>query len=155
MDIQSILARLEGRAGQFVRVETRRPVRTLKSAGNVGTVEKHMVCFVTSGTDYRNRSNVRDAIARGERGEVQPLPWGHWEKFPFVITHKDQKYVRFYPPTDMQLAYFNLVPTVEWTLNGSAISRERAMELCGSEARPSEQPAEALTFRADYILDVG
>lgn len=60
-------------------------------------LEKITFGVFRAGIDYANLSEVKESIAKGERGEVQELPWGEWKKFPYVITHKDQDYLRLYP----------------------------------------------------------
>jgi len=70
-----------------------------------------------AGTDYSRLPAVRDAIASGERGEVQPLPWGEWESFPYVIRHKGERYYRLYPVADTVL-------TVTYMVDGEEVSRE-------------------------------
>ena len=52
---------------------------------------------VRSGIDYAKLTTVKEAIANGERGEVEPLPWGVWKDFPYIIEHKGKEYLRLYP----------------------------------------------------------
>lgn len=51
-----------------------------------------------TGIKYENLGAVKEAIESGERGEVQPLPWGKWVEYPNKIEHKGVTYVRLYPP---------------------------------------------------------
>ena len=52
-----------------------------------------------AGISFERLGAVQDAIRNGERGEVQPLPWGDWEEYPYFIQHNGQRYVRLYPPS--------------------------------------------------------
>lgn len=52
-----------------------------------------------AGISFERLGAVQDAIRLGERGEVQPLPWGNWVEYPYFIEHKGNSYVRLYPPS--------------------------------------------------------
>jgi len=114
----------------MMRVTIESPVPTLKSVQGV-TVIKRSELFVTAGTEFANRKDIREAIEAGERGEVQPLPWGVWVQYPFIIGHTPKstgeytEYIRLFPPTQAQLQYFNLAPKVQFTANGAEVTRER------------------------------
>lgn len=83
-----------------------------------GTVLAKRVRMVArAGIDFANLSTVREGIASGERGEVQPLSWGEWDRFPYTITHKGGLYYRLYPVAGS-------VPTVIYTVDGVEVSRE-------------------------------
>lgn len=60
-------------------------------------LSKQTTAVCKAGIDYANLSSVKNEIASGERGEVESLPWGEWETFPFTIAHKGERYVRLYP----------------------------------------------------------
>jgi hypothetical protein len=49
------------------------------------------------GINFSNLGAVIDGIRDHERGPVQPLPWGQWQQFPFIIEHKGERYLRLYP----------------------------------------------------------
>lgn len=63
-----------------------------------------------AGIDYAKLATVNKAIADKERGEVQGLPWGEWESFPYTITNKGNRYFRLYtsknPDHKIRTAYF-------------------------------------------------
>jgi hypothetical protein len=102
--------------GQFIRVayET---VKAAAAAHRGVTLTKRVSMVARAGVNYANLSSVREGIAAGERGEVQPLPWGEWVAFPYVIAHKGQTYFRLYPVAGS-------VPTVAYMVNGETVSRE-------------------------------
>ena len=82
--------------GQFIRVEYRTTVKTAAAHKDV-TITKFVNGIFRTGIDYANKASVQQAIASGERGEVQPLPWGEWAVFPWIIVHKGAEYVRLFP----------------------------------------------------------
>lgn len=59
-------------------------------------LRKESEMVVRLGVDYANIGEVKEGIANGERGEVQPLPASqHWVAFPYIIANaKGQEYVR-------------------------------------------------------------
>jgi hypothetical protein len=80
-------------AGKFASVTFKsnpKPAAAFKGV----KLEKVTTGVFRSGINFANITTVKDAIANGERGEVEPLAWGTWEKFPFVIAHKGEKFLR-------------------------------------------------------------
>jgi hypothetical protein len=83
-------------SGKFVKVSfqtEKKPAAAHK--GN--TLQKVTTGIFRAGINFSNLGSVKDAIANGERGAVQPLPWGEWVTFPYVIKHKESFYLRLYP----------------------------------------------------------
>lgn len=102
--------------GQFIAVE----FTTEKSprAEFKGTrLAKRVRGVFRAGIDFARLATVREGIANGERGEVQPLAWGEWECFPYTITHKGGRYFRLYPVAGS-------VPTVAYMVNGETVDRD-------------------------------
>jgi len=82
--------------GSFVKVCWRSFPKP--AAAHKGVVlEKTTSAVCRAGIDFSNLGVVKEAIANGERGEVEPLPWGEWKKFPYIIEHKGVEYIRLYP----------------------------------------------------------
>ena len=105
--------------GQFIAVE----FTTVKSprAEFKGTILAKSVRMVArAGIDYARLAAVKAGIESGERGEVQPLAWGEWDRFPYTITHKGGMYYRLYPVAGS-------VPTVTYTVDGIEVSKESWM----------------------------
>lgn len=105
--------------GQFIAVvftSEKKP-----SAQHKGVrLTKSVRMVARAGIDFANLAVVREGIASGERGEVQPLPWGEWESFPYVIAHKGERYYRLYPVAGS-------VPSVTYMVDGVAVDREAWM----------------------------
>lgn len=102
----SVLNNILASKGGFVKVMWKsEPKPAAKFKGK--NLEKITDAVCRAGIDYANLSPVKEGIASGERGEVEPLPWGEWyidstgkSMFPYLITHKDTMYVRLYPSTN-------------------------------------------------------
>lgn len=80
------------RPGAFQRVEwesdaTRDASAVAKRSGV--TLAKITSATVRTGIDYANTADVAGR-------DVEPLPWGDWAVFPYVITHKGADYARLY-----------------------------------------------------------
>ena len=106
--------------GHFVRAgfrTTKKPAAKFK-----GTIlEKETVGLFTAGKNFANLKAVKEAIAAGERGEVQKLPFGEWVTFPFIIKHtKDNVetfYIRLYPDPKSRIA-------VKYFVNQQQVEKE-------------------------------
>lgn len=57
-------------------------------------LEKRTVAVIRAGINFANLSIVKQGIENEDRGPVQELPWGVWKKFPYIIEHKGQEYLR-------------------------------------------------------------
>ena len=136
--------------GQFVRAgfrTTKKPAAKFK-----GTIlEKETVGLFTAGKNYANLKAVKEAIASGERGEVQKLPFGEWVTFPFIIKHttKDNVenfYIRFYPDPKSRI-------TVKYFVNQQQVEKE----VFNSFLTPSDQkPNDSGVFvvKAENIISL-
>ena len=145
MNAVEVMQALQGKSGQFTRISYQRPCKTRKGVSSL--VAKRVVCVVRSGIDYSKLKPVQTAIANGERGQVEPLPWGQWRVFPYIIDHNGKEYVRLYhSPNATQK------PSVEWTINGKPATLEQVTPLVPkSELPPDEQPM-CFTITAEHIL---
>lgn len=144
--------------GNFVKAKWK---SNPKPAAQFKTVllEKVTESVVRAGINFSNLSSVKDAIAAGERGEVQPLPFGEWLKFPYIIKHTPKGsadevlYVRLYPSDGI-----NHYPKSVFYADGKEVTKEEfaqyltpsaAKELLNPESRP-----ECFTIKADNILGI-
>lgn len=88
-----------------ILLETRGSVRHVRYTTEKKPAAAHkgrkLVKYVSGlfrcGINFSNLGAVIDGIRDGERGPVQPLPWGVWQEFPYLIEHKGERYVRLYP----------------------------------------------------------
>ena len=80
-------------AGQFASVTFKSNPKPAASFKGV-VLEKVTTGVFRSGVNFANLTSVKEGIESNERGEVQPLAWGSWENFPFVIAHKGERFLR-------------------------------------------------------------
>jgi hypothetical protein len=123
--------------GSFVKVCWRSFPKP--AAAHKGVVlEKTTSAVCRAGIDFSNLGVVKEAIANGERGEVEPLPWGEWKKFPYIIEHKGVEYIRLYPSNAA-----NQFPTCRYFVDGVEVSKEAfSCYLTPAEARKLLAPVE-------------
>jgi len=91
--------------GQAVSVCFRSEVKPAASH-KAHKLEKVVKTVSRAGVNFANISEVTEGIRKGERGKVQSLPWGQWENFPHIITHKGSRYVRLYPFGETKCRYY-------------------------------------------------
>lgn len=145
MNASEIVENLKGKKGQHVAATWQRPAKTYKNCPHV--IAKRTSVFVRSGIDFANLATVKNGIESGERGEVQPLPWGKWKQFPYVIEHNGVEYVRLYPA-----AFENLKPSVEWSINGKPAKFEDVEPfLLASELKEKN---ECFVVKAENVIDI-
>lgn len=104
LNAASVRDKILNAKGSFVKAAWKSNPKPAAAFKNI-LLEKNTVAVVQAGVNFANLSSVKDAIAAGERGEVQELPWGQWyfdklsqkSWFPHVIEHKDELYLRLYP----------------------------------------------------------
>lgn len=142
-----ILSKILSSKGQFVKAVWKSNPKPAAAHKGV-LLEKHTDAVCRAGINFANLSSVQDAIAAGERGEVQSLPWGEWKTFPYIIEHKGAEYVRLYPAegAHCKTVYF---------VNGVQVDKDMfASYLTPSEAAKmskGEKP-ECFTVKRENIL---
>ena len=145
-------------AGAFNRVRWQRAVKTRKGIAHV--IEKRVSACVATGVDYAHRKSIKEAIANGERGPVQPLPWGEWDTFPYVIRHTNKQgeyreYIRLYPPTTAQANVFDFGLTAEYLLDGNIVDKATiAPMVLASELQSPDLAPECLTVKSEDVYEV-
>lgn len=153
MNATEILSKIQNHKGQTLTAVWESPVPCLSGIDKV--VTKRTVAHVISGVEFGNRKEIKEAIEAGERGEVQPLPWGQWEQAPFIIGHKGKQYVRLYPPTEAQMETFHLKHESMFFANGWPITREQAIEFCGAKAKVKDSIPQCFSVCCDNIKTIG
>ena len=77
---------------------------TVKPAAAHGSrvLRKVTTCLVMRGAEYQNLSEVKaaksatTATPSGAAAQDGGLPWGEWDVYPHIITHKGTDYARLY-----------------------------------------------------------
>lgn len=150
MNANQIVQILQSRKGQNLRAVWRRPMKTRKGVDVL--LEKETSVLVRGGIDYANLGAVQSGIATGERGEVEPLPWGEWTAFPFIIAHKGVDYVRLYPSS-----FANNRPVVRYFAGGTPTNDIESLKaLClASEFSSDDSAPSCFTLKAENIISIG
>lgn len=145
---EQILNRILNAKGQFVKAVWKSNPAAAAAHKKAGVVlEKHTSAVCRAGINFANLSSVQQGIEEGTRGEVQPLPWGEWKNFPYIIEHKGAEYVRLYP-TDSRCETVFFV-------NGEKVDRDTFLSyLTPSEAAKatSGEKPECFTVKRENIL---
>lgn len=146
-----IVEAIQNKKGTNVQAIWQRPAKTLKTFA--GSIQKRTKTYVRSGISYSNLSDVKEAIAAGERGEVQSLPWGQWRTGfeRYIIEHKGVEYVRLYPAS-----FENLRANVEWLLNGQVVEYQDVEPylLASEKLKRDEEKPLCFTLKAQDILTI-
>jgi hypothetical protein len=162
LDAASVRDKILNAKGNFVKAAWKSNPKPAAAHKDV-LLEKKTVAVVQAGVNYSNLSAVKDAIAAGERGEVQELPWGQWYAdkltgkswFPYVIEHKDELYLRLYPSQGL-----NHKTRSVFYANGVEVTKDAfAKYLTNSEAKklldptPEDTPL-CFTIKLKNLLDL-
>jgi hypothetical protein len=155
MNTTEIVGLISSHKGQHIPVVWERKLKTIKNV--TATVTKRTTAYVRTGINYANLGVVKEGIANGERGPVEPLPWGQWKQFPFVIVHTpknsvETEYVRMYPAV-----FDNLTKNIraDYAINGVPATRDEAKRLCLASEFPVEKELVCFTVKANDIVSVG
>ena len=154
LSAQSITDKILNAKGKFVKVAWKSNPKTAAAFKDFN-LEKHTVAVCQAGVNYANLSSVKQGIESGERGEVQPLPWGEWLQFPYTILHKEETYLRLYPSNGL-----NHIPKSEFFVNNEKVDKtEFAKYLTPSEAKKLLTPTEedrplCFTIKANNVMDI-
>ena len=136
--------------GQFISAIFRSEKKP--AAIHKGTIlEKRIEGVFRAGINFENLGSVKDGIEKGERGEVQSLPFGQWLKFPYLIEHNETQYVRLYPTK-------NCVLKVQYLVNGVESTKENFLSFLTpsdkAKAENGERP-ECITVKVSNLIKLG
>lgn len=136
--------------GQFVSVHFRSDVKASAANKNV-KLHKETKAVVKAGINFANLKRVKNAIENGERSEIGELPWGNWFKFPYIIEHKLNFYLRLYPS-------INNIPKVSYFVDGKEVDKLNFASFLTPSAQKGllekSEPSECFTLKATNILDI-
>ncbi len=137
--------------GNFVGVSWHRTMKTRK--GVAANVTKSVRTTVQVGVNYENRAAVQDARENGTAPATNAgLPWGEWEQFPYVISHKGKRYVRLYPVRDG--AGNPRACKVVYKVDGKTVTRAEVEALCLAGEFSSGSPTECYTLAVENLRAV-
>lgn len=150
--------------GQFCKVEwesTKKPAAAHKEKNLV----KRSSGVFRAGINFSKLGAVIDGIRDGERGEVQQLPWGEWKQFPYIIEHKENEYVRLYPPaktitlddgTPKRVSDWSAARmTVSYFVDGQPVTKEEFNKfLRPSDANSDGDLPDCFTVKAENLISL-
>ncbi len=138
---QQIIENIQKTKGFYVMVKWK-STQLPKAAFKEHKLENRTSAICRAGIQYQNLQEVKEAVANGERGEVQSLPWGEWKKYPYTIEHKNKEYYRLYPTKSR-----NQKPNVKYFVDNKEVDKEEyASYLTPSKAKELWEPKEKLCF---------
>jgi hypothetical protein len=141
---------LFGSKGQFISATFKSEKKAAAAFKGV-KLEKLIEGTFRAGINFANLGSVKEGIESGERGEVQPLPWGTWLQFPYTISHKEEIYVRLYPTENCKLKVTYLVDSVE-------VEKDKFLSFLtpSEQARANEgERPECITVKKSNLLKLG
>ena len=104
--------------------------------------------IVRAGVEYAKLPEVQEAIAAGERGEVQELRWGRYVVPGYVIEHRGAEYIRLAPSVGRM--------STTYEVDGAPVDAEtfKSYLTPSAAAKMGEAPI-VFTVKAENILAVG
>lgn len=146
---EKILTRILDCKGQYISLVTKTEVKPAAAHKDV-VLEKITSNKYRAGIQFKNLKSVKDAIESGERGEIQPLRWGTWKKYPYVIEHKEKEYIRLYPATNSDSGI-----EVKYKVNGQEVPRSTFNSyLKPSDLNKQGTIPECFCVAVDNILEI-
>lgn len=143
--------------GQNIRVKYVRPVKMKKDKPQY---LKEVIGVFCAGKKYDNQKSVQE---KRESGELPPvnlgLPWGIWELFPYIISHKGKKYLRFYPATlkdkETQKSVSSKAQVRYLTFDGKEVSEDIVKKDAQASEFGKEEDFNCMTICSDHIIQIG
>jgi len=132
-------------AGQFASVTFKsnpKPAAEFKGV----VLEKTTTGVFRSGVNFANLGSTKAEFASGERTEVQPLAWGEWVQFPFVIANKGERFLRLTTVKGVK-------SKSTFTVNGKEVSRDEFESFLVPSARSSAKaPTEVFNIKEANLV---
>ncbi len=161
-----MLELLKENKGRNLRATWRRSAKVRKGITN--RIEKETSATIRTGINFANLSAVKEGIQSEQREEVQPLQWGTWQEFPFIIEHKETEYLRLYPASSVPFQYDGGVaicqanenaiqrPKVTWYLDGREIPFVLIQEflLASEHPKPIEETPICFTIKLQDLVSL-
>ena len=122
------------------------------AAHKARNLRKITSCLVMRGADYADLAEVKGAATgtgtgTGENGATGALPWGEWDVYPHIITHKGTDYARLY-------VIDGTISTV-YTVDGEVVTRDEFNTfLTPSAANAGRPTGGTITVKIENIKSV-
>lgn len=130
--------------GQFHSVKWEKTLKTRK--GIADKITKESQAILRLGVSYDNKKAVQMKRENGELPkENQGLPYGEWERFPYLIKHNGGYQLRV---TTAENTTFK----TKYYLNGEEVSKEDIEKLVlASEVKPSDRKIDVFNIKIENI----
>lgn len=134
--------------GANIIIEWVRPVKTL-AAFKGADLTKSVRMVGRMGIDYDKQKSVQEKRETGELpSESQPLPWGNWAIFPYLIEHKGNYYVRLYNGTSDKVR-----PEVHFFLDGNEVAFESIAHMLPANEK-QEKHGDCFTCKVENMTRI-
>jgi hypothetical protein len=144
--IPTQVARMIALKGQIVTLITQRDCKVRKGKEKIEKLSKFQ-CRI--GVNYDNIASVKEKRENGDLpAENAGLPWGEWLIFPYVITHKNEYYLRCTVLNNGNL------PQVTFLRNNEEITKEMAQVACLASEFRDKEDNNVFTIKISSIKDV-
>lgn len=126
-------------------------LKTYKGIQHV--VERVTRMVVRGGGEYDELKATKEGRESGELpAENAGLPWGQWAQYPYLIEHKGEPYVRFYPASGMDVTTKQpFIPVSEYYVDGELSTKEIAKQLCTASNFSNSERSGCFTIRASNV----
>jgi hypothetical protein len=143
-----MLARFLSKTGQIVTVTTRRDMKVRAKFKHM-KVEKVSTYQCRAGVDYDNIKAVKEKRESGELPkENQGLKWGEWKVFPYVISHKDNLYLRF------STIKTNVKSKVTFLVDDKEVKKEDIQDKCLSSEFSSSDSRVVFNIKLNSLKEI-
>ena len=99
-------------------------------------ITKVVLATVRTGVEFKN-------LAVNEDRETGKLPWGEWDTYPYLITHKGNRYLRLYLGNSMKVFYL---------VDGVKVASQVAKAML-PKSKASEKPA-CITVKESGLVSI-
>lgn len=119
-------------------------------------VERVTRMVVRGGGDYDELKATKEGRANGELpAENAGLPWGEWSEHPYLIEHKGEPYVRFYPASGIDISTkLPFMAVSEYYVDGELSTKEIAVELCTASNFSNHEKTGCFTIKASNVRTI-
>lgn len=133
--------------GTFSTMIWERPLKTKKAFAE-DVITKRTAAVVRTGINYNNMTSTQEKRASGVLPETpQPLPWGEWEVYPYIIQHKGTRYLRAYLAKNK--------PTVQYFCNGVEVDKEAIESKCLKSEFKVKDDNQTFVVKVENIIYFG
>lgn len=122
------------------------------AAHKARNLRKITSCLVMRGAEYANLSEVKASKSEatttsGGAAQDGSLPWGEWDVYPHIITHKGQDYARLY-------VIDGTIKTI-YTVDGEVVTRDEFNTfLTPSAAKAGRPNGGTITVKIENVKSV-